>query len=152
GRWKRWTPCITRSQRWIRATWWMRFTGSEHPARRHSDRIPGSDAGRDGEQTGLGAVSRDAAVNRRLVRRPGREGAHQRVRHRGAGDRTMRFHVVLITVPGDPIVICQTDDLELAWLVLNWAAEDRVVQDERLGVWDCQVRNWLAPELVKEEV
>lgn len=63
----------------------------------------------------------------------------------------MRYHVVLMTIPGDPIVICQTDDLELAWLSLNWAGEERLVEGERLGVWDCQRRNWLAPAKIRVE-
>jgi len=73
----------------------------------------------------------------------------------------MRYQVVIVgpAVPdtemvagtglmSDVTIIARTDDLELAYLILNWAGDQRRMPHERLGVWDCVTHDWRVPDQV----
>jgi hypothetical protein len=48
-------------------------------------------------------------------------------------------------------VLAKTNDLELAWLILNWAGECRLMPNEEMGVWDCTLQQWRTPTQVLQE-
>jgi hypothetical protein len=73
----------------------------------------------------------------------------------------MRYQIVIVgpAVPdtemvastaamSDVTIIARTDDLELAYLILDWAGEKRRMPHERLGVWDCTAHDWRVPDQV----
>lgn len=51
----------------------------------------------------------------------------------------------------DVVALAHTDDLELAWLTVNWAQEHRLCPGELIGVWDIKLNKWLVPDQVKAE-
>lgn len=63
----------------------------------------------------------------------------------------MRYHVVLFTLEGTNYPVGAVDDLDLAWLILNWFAEERLIAGERLGVRDTLRRCWECPKSILEE-
>lgn len=75
----------------------------------------------------------------------------------------MRYQVVIVgpTTPAtalcagtnevsDTVILARTDDVELAWLILDWAGEKRRMPHEKLGVWDCVTHDWRVPDQVPQ--
>jgi hypothetical protein len=63
----------------------------------------------------------------------------------------MRWHVVLFTRDGEVHPVAAVDDLGLAWLILNWYDENRMIKGERIGIRDTLRCFWETSELIRNE-